>query len=187
MRVRAEDKKILKILATIVAIACASIAVPTVLNESNRAKQDYQQQKSCVDRQMLLLSAEDAITSSNTEMIPAGMLEEAKLKLANEKLQLEKMETGFWISLPAWAFVAVCVGSGLFAAAGGYCASWIFSWATALAMIMTTRGVYHIIRRRFPDQKSPYSAVSSLRTRGQDRRKKASKMNRDLSFRGVGA
>ena len=88
MRVRAEDKKIVKILVTIVAIACASIAVPTVLNESNRAKQDYQQQKSCVDRQMSLLSAENAITSSNTEMIPAGMLEEAKLKLTNEKLQL---------------------------------------------------------------------------------------------------
>jgi hypothetical protein len=187
MRVRAADKRIIKTLATIVAVACASIAVPTALNESNRAKQDYQQQKSCVDQQMSLLSAENAITASNTEMIPAGMLEEAKLKLANEKLQLEKKETGFWISLPAWAFVAVCIGAGLSAAAVGFCTTWTFSWAVAVVMILTTRGVYHIIHRGLPDETSPYSAISSLKTRGQDRRKRASKMSRDPSFQGVGA
>ena len=187
MQGRAADKQIIKALATRVAIVCASIEGPTALNESNRAKQDYRQQKSCVDRQMSLLSAENAITSFNTEMPAPGMLEDTKLKLANEKLQLEKMETGLWISLPASAFAAVCVGAGLSAAAVGFCTTWAFSWVTALVMIQTTRGVYHIVRRNFPDQKSAYSAVSSLKTRGQDRRKRASKMSRDPSFQGVGA
>ena len=46
------------------------IAVPAVLNESNRAKQNYQQQKSCVDRQMSLLSAENAITDQRQLFFP---------------------------------------------------------------------------------------------------------------------
>ncbi len=150
MRIRAEDRKIARYLAIIGAIASASIAVLAVLNESDRTRQDYQQQKGYVERNMVLLSFENAVASSDKEMIPAAVLAETKLDLARRQSQLEEMEDGLWLSLSDWAFVGVCVGTGLAGAAGGFCVTWGLCWGLMLAMYMMMRGIYQIIRRKAP-------------------------------------
>jgi hypothetical protein len=165
MRARAKDKKNVKYLAVVGAVACASISVLVLLNEAGGARKAYQEQKSYVDRHMILMSFENTAASSNKQMIPAGMLEEAKLELTNRKSQIEKMETNFWITLSDWAFFSICAGTGLFAAAGGYCASWILSWITLLAMIVIVRGIFWFFRKMLPRNKSPYSEANSQNNR----------------------
>ena len=146
MQIRREDEEFINYLKLLGAGLGAILAVFAVFLIYNNAKNQLADQRRYAEKNIPLLAlAALPLTPEDTgrpeRQVDAGLLANA----SQAQSKLDRLENGFWISLPLPALTAICAAAGVAGLIGGYWSVWLLSWIGALATLKLIRSVYNII------------------------------------------
>ena len=76
-----------------------------------------------------------------TTKIQAGSVRLSVIEELNAIKQLKELENSFWVDLPYWGLIALCILSGLTGASLGYFSIWVVVWFGGLAAYRLVRWI----------------------------------------------
>jgi hypothetical protein len=151
MRIRKEDKKIVQYLALVGAISGAFIALLGIITESGRAHEQYQLEQQYVQEHFPLMYLRDSTVQTKDQVVSTEVLDNSKTELAMRQAKVAELEQGFWIKLPLWGLIGLCILAGLGGIIGGFSVTWMICWTGSIGMYTFIRGVYSLIRLVAPN------------------------------------
>jgi len=151
MQIRRQDQEFINYLKLLGAGLGAILAVFAVFLIHNNAKNQLADQRRYAEKTIPLLAlAALPITPEDTgwpeRQVDAGLLANAN----QAQSKLDRLENGFWISLPLPALAAICAAAGVAGLIGGCWSVWLLSWIGTLATLKLIRTAYNIIWRVNP-------------------------------------
>ncbi|MCK4960574.1 MAG: hypothetical protein KAT00_14275 [Planctomycetes bacterium] len=151
MRLRREDEKIVRSLATVGAFFGACIGVLAIVNASRIAHRDLQDEQGHIDEYAPILQLDQS--QFNAEQVVTSQLavDNVARQLQQKNDKIIQLEQGFWITLPTWGYAGLCIGAGLGSMALSYLAFWVIVYLGSLTIYKVIRSTYTCIRRLAPN------------------------------------
>ncbi len=151
MQIRREDEELIHSLRLVGAGLGTILAVLVVFSTYNHAKGRLAEQRQYVQQKAPLqaLAGSQLMfkNAGQSNKIVDGLLENVK----QAQFELDRLEDGFWGTLPLAGLVGMSAAASVVGFAGGYCSIWLLSWIGTISTIKLIRSIYKVIRRIRPE------------------------------------
>ena len=151
MRLRREDEKIVRCLATVGAFFGACIGVLAIVNASRIAHRDLWDEQGHIDEYAPILQLDQSQFNAEQAVTSQLAVDDVARQLQQKSDKIVQMEKGFWVNLPTLGYIGLCVGAGLGSMAISYLAFWAIVYLGSLAVYKAIRSIYTCIRRLAPN------------------------------------
>jgi len=151
MRIRSEDEELLNYLKLLGAGLGAILAVFVVFHFYKNANNQLAQERQYVAKTAPIL----ALTGLQLMPKDAGQSDKVAGRLLDNinqaQSKLDRLEKGFWTSLPLAPLVGIFAAAGILGLIGGYYSVGLLTWIGTLATFKFIRSTYKLIWRIRPE------------------------------------
>jgi hypothetical protein len=144
MRIRREDKEAIRCMAFVGAVLGACLGPVLILNQSRRAHEKLKQNQQFLDINASVLKIDDSPVTLDQLGLSTAAVGGVLNQLQETESEIQQLEQNFWVTLPQWTLIGMCVISCACGVVAGYHVIWIIAWTCSFAVYKFIRAIYKL-------------------------------------------
>lgn len=178
MPIRREDKEFIQSLSLLGAILGACLGVIFVMHQSRSAHQEFEAVTEYHQTHAALLKLSQTVVNPNNPITDDNVMHQLQEQFEQTPQPDGPAKKGFWVELPQWGFIGLCMSGCILGAVGGYSTVMATGWIGTVIILYVIRLIYLCIRKTAPQ----YAASIHLQSKSQtNSQQKTSPIERDNS------
>lgn len=169
MSIRREDKEFIQSLSLVGALLGASIGLVVVTHLSRSAHKNYEEVSEYQQTQAALVKLSETVVNPNNPIADENVMKQVHEQFHEQYQQTAQPEApakkSFWVQIPRWGYIGICVGVCGGGAILGYCSVTVIGWIGTILVLYLIRLLYLCIRRTAP----AYAQSIHIRAPSDDR------------------
>lgn len=144
MRIRREDKEAVRCMAFVGAVLGACLGPVLILNQSRLAHEKLKQHQQFLDINASVLEIDNSPVTLDQLGLSTAAVGGVLNQLQQTESEIQQLKQNFWVTLPQWTLIGMCVISCACGVVAGYHIIWVIAWTCSFVVYKFIRVIYKL-------------------------------------------